>query len=143
MFKSSLCDYSDAYILVKGTIAIAGAGANAAVRNPDEINKQVIFKNCVPFTDCFSLINNNQVNSAKDLYAVMPMNNLIEYSDGYKKLSGILWQHHKDDSNDNIADSNSFIFKARIAERNLVAGTTKDDEISMPLKYLSSFWRTI
>ena len=54
MLKSSLCDYSDAYILVKGTITITGARANAAARQADEKNKGVIFKNCVPFINCKS-----------------------------------------------------------------------------------------
>ena len=50
MLKSSLCDYSDAYILVKGTITITGAGGDAAARQADERDKGVIFKNCAPFT---------------------------------------------------------------------------------------------
>ena len=58
MLKSSLCDYSDAYILVKGMITIAGAGADAAARQADERNKGVIFKNCAPFINCISEINN-------------------------------------------------------------------------------------
>ena len=56
MLKSSLCDYSDAYILVKGTITITGAGDNAAARQADERDKGVVFKNCAPLTKC--LINN-------------------------------------------------------------------------------------
>ena len=66
MLKSSLCDYSDAYILVKRTITITGAGADAAARQPDERNQGVIFKNCAPFTDCISEINNIQIDNAKD-----------------------------------------------------------------------------
>ena len=56
MLRSSLCDYSDAYIFVKGTITIAPAPAQAA--NPDNNNREVVFKNCAPFTDCISEINN-------------------------------------------------------------------------------------
>ena len=85
MLKSSLCDYSDAYILVKGTITIEGAGADAAARQADERDKDVIFKNCAPFTNCISEINNTQVDNAKDIDIVMPMYNLIEYSDNYAK----------------------------------------------------------
>ena len=92
MLKSSLCNYSDAYILVKGTITIEGAGADAAVRQADERDKGVIFKNCAPFTNCISEINNTQVDNAKDIDIVMPMYNLIEYSDNFAKASGILWQ---------------------------------------------------
>ena len=66
MLKSSLCDYSDAYILVKRTITITGAGADAAARQADERNQGVIFKNCAPFTDCISEINNIQIDNAKD-----------------------------------------------------------------------------
>ena len=52
MLKSSLCDYSDAHILIKETITITGAGDDAAVRQADERNKDVIFKNCSPFINC-------------------------------------------------------------------------------------------
>ena len=65
MLKSNLCDYSDAYILVKGTITITGAGADAAARQADERDKEVVFKNCAPFTNCISEINNTQVDNAK------------------------------------------------------------------------------
>ena len=67
MLKSSLCNYSDAYILVKGTITITGAGADAAARNADNRNKHVTFKYCAPFTDCISKINRIQVDNTKDL----------------------------------------------------------------------------
>ena len=78
MLKSSLCDYSDAFIIVKGTIAITGAGAHAAARQADERDKGVAFKNCAPFTNCISEINNTQVDNAKDIDIVMPMYNLID-----------------------------------------------------------------
>ena len=81
MLKSSLCDYSDAYIFVKGTITINGIGADAVARRADEGDKGVAFKNCPPFTNCISEINNAQVDNAKDIDIVMPMYNLIEYSD--------------------------------------------------------------
>ena len=86
MLKSSLCDYSDAYIFVKGTINTAAA--DAAVNN---INKKVIFKNCAPFTNCISEINNMLIDNAKDIDIVIPMYNLIEYSDNYAKTTGSLW----------------------------------------------------
>ena len=83
MLKPSLCGYSDAYILVKGTISVNNtAAAGAAVNNT---NKKVIFKNCAPFTNCISEINNTQIDNAKDIDIVMPMYNLIEYSDNYEK----------------------------------------------------------
>ena len=58
MLKSSLCDHSDAYILVKGKITITGAGDDAAAKQADERDKGVAFKNCAPFTSCKSDINN-------------------------------------------------------------------------------------
>ena len=64
MLKSNLCDYADAYILVKGTITITGAGDDAAARRADERNKGVIFKNCAPFTKCISRINNTDIDNA-------------------------------------------------------------------------------
>ena len=76
MLRSNLCDYSDAYILVKGNIsanntAAAGADANNA-------NKKVIFKNCAPFTNCMSKISNEQIDNSEYIDIVMPIYNLIE-----------------------------------------------------------------
>ena len=73
MPKSSLCDYSDAYILVKGKITITGAGDNAAARQADERHKGAVFKNCAPFTNCISEINNTQIDNDKDIDIVIPM----------------------------------------------------------------------
>ena len=101
MLKSSLCDYSDAYVLVKGTITITGVGADAAARQADERDKGVVFKNCAPFTNCISEINNTQVDNAKDIDIVMPMYSLIEYTDNYAKTSGSLWQYYRDEQNNN------------------------------------------
>ena len=71
MLKSSLCDYSDAYILAKGTITINGRGADAAARQADEREKYVAFKNWAPFTNCISEINNTQVDNTKNINIVM------------------------------------------------------------------------
>ena len=149
MLKASLCDYSDAYILVKGTISVNHTAA-AAVANND--NKKVIFKNCAPFTKCISEINNTQVDNAKDIDIVMPMYSLIEYSDNYAKTSGILWQYCKDipainnnNNNINFTGSNltdSFNFKVKFTGQTRDDGT-KDVEIMVPLKHLSNFWRTL
>ena len=76
MLKSGLCDYSDAYILVKGTTTVNGRGADAAARQADERDKGVAFKNCAPFTNCISEIDNTQVDNAKDIDIVMPMYNV-------------------------------------------------------------------
>ena len=93
MLKSSMCDYSDAYILVKGKITITGEGDDAAARQADERDKGVAFKNCAPFTNCISETNNTQIDNYKDNDIIMPMYNLIEYSDNYSKTSGSLWQY--------------------------------------------------
>ena len=105
MLRSSLCDCADAYILVKGTIAITGAGDDAAVRRADERNKGVIFKNCAPFINCISKINDTEIDNAQDIDVVMPMYNLIEYSDNYSKTCESLWQYYKDEPNDNLEES--------------------------------------
>ena len=102
MLKSRLCDYSDAYILLKGRIIITGSGADAAARQAinDERDKVVIFKNCAPFINCKSEINNTEIDDAKDIYIAMSMYNLIEYFDNYSKTSGSLWQYYKDKINE-------------------------------------------
>ena len=92
MLRSSLCDYADAYILVKGTITITGAGDDAAARRADERNKSLIFKNCASFTKCISKISNTEIDNAQDIDIVMPMYNFIEYSDNYSKTPGSLRQ---------------------------------------------------
>ena len=102
ILRSNLCDYADSYILVKGTITITGEGADAAAERADERDKGVTFKNCAPFTKCISRINNTDIDNAHDIDIVMPMYNLIEYSDNYSKTSGSLWQYYKDDPNDNL-----------------------------------------
>ena len=150
MLKSSLCDYSDAYILVKGTISVNNTAADdVAVNNT---NKKVIFKNCAPFTNCINEINNIHVDNAKYIDIVMPMHNLIEYSDNYAKTTGSLWQYCKDipaRNNNNaiiiFAEHNltdSFNFKVKFTGQTGNNGT-KDVEIMVPLKYLSNFWRTL
>ena len=137
MIKSDLYDYSDAYIVVSETIAITGAGGT------DERNKGVIIKNCAPFTKCISSINNIQIDNAEYIDVVMPMYNLIEYSDNYSKTSRSQWQCSRDDPNDNITQSESFKYKIKITGKAPAAGNTKDVKIAVPLKYLSNFWRTL
>ena len=99
---------------MKGTIAITAGpeAADAAARQADKRNEIVIFKNCVPFTDCISKMNNTRVDNAKDLDVV-------------------------------ITDSKSFKSEVRITRSTPDAGNTKDVEITVPLKYLSNFHRTL
>ena len=86
MLRSSLCDYSDAYILVKRTITVGQATA----ATPNNAKKKVIFKNCAPFTSWICRINNTQVDDAQYIDVVMPMYNLIEYSGSYSKTYNIV-----------------------------------------------------
>ena len=90
MLRSNLCDFSDAYIFVKGNITITGDGYNNNETQEDEINKGATFRNWAPFVKCISRINNTEIDNAKDIDIVMPMYNLIEYSDNYSKTSGSL-----------------------------------------------------
>ena len=150
MLRSSLCDYSDAYILVKGNISVNNTAAGGAAAN--NTNKKVIFKNCAPFTNCISKINNTQIDNAEYIDIVMPMYNLIEYSDNYSKTCGSLWQYCKDipavNNDGDIVNFNganatdSFNFKTKIM------GQTNNNriinvEIMVQLKYLSNFWKTL
>ena len=143
MLKSSLCDYSDAYIFAKGTITITGAGADAAARQADERDKGVAFKSCAPFTNCISEINNTQVDNAKDIDIVMPMYNLIEYSDNSAKTTGCLWQYFGDEPDKNLEDSELFKSKIMITGKTPKDENEKDVELMVPLKSLSNFWRTL
>ena len=85
MWRTSLCDHSDAYMLLSGTITITGAGNDDAMRWLDERNEGSIFKNVSPFTDCISEKNNIQVDNAKYIDVIMPIYNLIECSGNYSK----------------------------------------------------------
>ena len=92
ILRSNLCDHSNVYLLVSGTVtvtALAAAGGNN--------NMQVAFNNFAPFTDCISEINNTQIDNANYINVVMPMYNLIEYSDNYSRTSGHLWRYYRDE----------------------------------------------
>ena len=101
MLKSSLCDYHDECILVSGTITVVGAEAYNTAIAADRKSKKAIFKNCALFTDWITEINNTQVNNEKGLNVVMPIYNLIEYSDNYAKKHPKIY--------DNIADMSKII----------------------------------
>ena len=150
MLKSSLYDYSDAYIHVRGTITVNNTAA--ADVDGNNTNKKIIFKNCVPFTKCVFEVNNTNVDDAKDIDIVMLMYNLIEYSENYSKTSGSLWQYCKDipaiDNNNAIVNftnnnlTDSFNFKVKMTGQTGDNGT-KNVEIMVLLKYLSNFSRTL
>ena len=90
MLKSSLCDYSDSYILVKGTITFQ----DTSVQDPEanNTNKEVIFRNCASFTDYLREISNTLVDNAKNIDVVMLMYMLIQYSENYLNTIEILWK---------------------------------------------------
>ena len=143
ILRSNLCDYADAYIFVKGTITITGAGNEDAAKRLDERYKGIIFKNYTPFTECKSRINGTDIDNVQDIDIVMLMQNLIEYSDNYSKTSGRLWQYYKDDPDVNITQSELFKSKIKITGKTPADGNPRDIEIIVSLKYLSNFWRTL
>ena len=118
---------------VTGTITITETGDADDAKRTKEINKGVILKNCAPLTNFISSINNIQIDNAEYIDVVMPMYNLIEYSDNYSKTSGSLWQYYRDDPNDNITQSESFKYKFKITGKTPAAGNTENVKIANPL----------
>ena len=94
MLRSSLCDYSDTYITVKGNTQVNNTVADGAAAN--NTNKKVIFKNSAPYTNCISKINNIQIDKVQYIDIVVPVYNLKEYSDNYWKTSESVWQYCKE-----------------------------------------------
>ena len=147
MLRSDLCDFSDAYIVVEGTITIPDP-------NDASYDKHLAFKNNAPFIFCNSKINNTCIVSAEDLDIVMPMYNFLEYSKNYRKTTGSLWNYYRDKPNSgadgennnvnySIKDSKPFDYKTSITGKLKGINTIKDSEIVVPLKNLSNFWRTL
>ena len=133
MLKSSLFDYSVTYILVKIRITITRVGN----RRADERNKGVIFKNCAPFINCKSEINNTEIDNTGGIDTVMPMYNLIKYSNNYWKTFGSLSQYYGDEPNDNLTDSESFKSIIKITGNTPADGNTKDVEIVADIYHLT------
>ena len=138
--ESSLCDYSDAYILVTGNITSGGNDRKAA------------FKNCAPFRTWITQINETFVDEAKHINITMPMYNLIEYSDNYSDTSGSLRQFKRDEqpkeNNGNISNvstnnSSSFKYKSNFIGTIPNGGRKNGVKIAVPLKYLNNFWRSL
>ena len=98
MLRSNLCDYSDAYILVKGTITVAGNNLR------DRQNRPLILKNNAPFISCITRINGKLIEDSDVLVIVMPMYNLLEYSKNYRKTIWSLYNYYKDELSDNADD---------------------------------------
>ena len=164
MLRSNLCDYSDAYILVKGTITVMAPGVNDNADNiRDKRNRPVILKNNAPFVSCITRINGEFIEDADDLDIVMPIYNLLKYSKNYRKTIGLLYNYYRDeltnDNNDNFANRNvvnseAFKYKNKIIGNtyNVDAGAqdydvnkngTQEIELAIPLKYLGNFWRAL
>ena len=107
MLRSNLCDYSDAYILVKGAITVRAFGVNNNANNiRDKRNRPVILKNNAPFISCITRINGELIEDADDLDVVMPMYNLLEYRKSYRKTTGSLYNYYRDELSDNADDDN-------------------------------------
>ena len=165
MLRLSLCDYSDGYILVKGTITVTAPGANNGANNiRDKRNRPLILKNNAPFVSYITRINGELIEDADDLDIVMPMYNLLEYSKNYRITIGSLYNYYRDELSDDAGDNNfdnikvvnlnTFKYKNKITGNtyNVNAGADGYDvnkngkpevELAIPLKYLGNFWRAL
>ena len=135
MLRSDLCDFNDAYIVVKGDITLKGDN-DASKRN-----KNLAFKINVLFINCISKINGVKIDNAEDLDVVMPVYNLLEYSKNYKKTTESLWNYYRDEPSNPLSfNSESFKYKTNIVEE-----TPEDNDsltnskVVIPLKHLSNF----
>ena len=142
VLKPNLCDYAEVYILVDGTIRAAVA----------DNNTRLALKNCAPFTKCNLEINYEHVDTAENLDIVMPMHNLIEYSDNYQDSSATLYQYKIDEppEDDAVADltadiSSSFKYKINLLGNPVVANNVarRNVKVVVQLKYLSNFFRSL
>ena len=142
VLKPNLCDYAEAYILVDSTIRAAAANANT----------RLALKNCAPFTKCNLEINDEHVDTAENLDIVMPMYNLIEYSDNYQDSSATLYQYKRDEPPEgdpipNLAvdNSSSFKYKVELLGDPVIAIdiARRNVKVVLPLKYLSNFFRSL
>ena len=144
MLRIDLCDFNDAYIVVRRTITVVRP--NNAKRN-----KAVAFKNNAPFINCISKISGAQNDNENNLDDVMPMYNLLEYSKNYKKTAGSLWNYYRDEPNDPPSSSSeSFKYETSITGNTYNVGDGEEGydankvgknetEVVIPLKHLSNF----
>ena len=142
VLKPNLCDYADAYILIDGTIRAEAADANT----------RLALQNCAPFTKCNLEINDEHVDTAENLDIVMPMYNLIEFSDNYQDSSVTLYQFKRDEPpeanaiNDLTTNtSSSFKYKVKVLDNRVLDGNIakRSVKVVVPLKYLSNFFRSL
>ena len=142
VLKPNLRDYAEAYILVDGTIRGTG-GDN---------NTRLALKNCASFTKCNLEINDEHIDTAENLDIVMPMYNLIEYSDNYQDSSATHYQYKRDEPPEanaiadlTVDNSNSFKYKVSLLGNPVVADNIakRSVKVVVPLKYLSKFFRPL
>ena len=172
MLRSNLGDYSDAYILVKGTITVTAPGVNNNANNiRDKRNRPLILKNNAPFVSCITRTNGELIEDADDLDIVMPIYNLLEYSKNYRKTIGSLYNYYRDELSDDADDNikvvnlNTFKYKNKIIGNtydvdaripnpdgagqidnpiyNVNKNGAQEVELAIPLKYLGNFWRAL
>ena len=150
MLRSDLCDYSDAYVWVKGKITVTNPNNNA------NFDRRLTLKNNAPFISCISKINGELVENPEDLDIVKPIYNLLEYRKNYEKTSGSLFNYYRDEPNKaeiangngainiSIRNSKSSDYKIEIIG-SLDAGESEKEHvtIAIPLKYLGNFWRSL
>ena len=149
MLRSDLCDYSDAYVVVKGTITVAKKiftaddfeAPNNTENNANAINtandnafgeKKLFFKNNAPFINCASKITGVKIDNEEDLDVAMPMYNLLEYSKNYRKTTGSFWNYYRDEPNSGINNGINYSIMG-----------SKSFDYKSNLKYLSKFWRSL
>ena len=170
LLQSGLCDYADAYILIKGTITVSGNAPR------DRQDRPVILKNIAPFISCITRINGELIEDAEDLDTVMPMYNLLEYSRNYRKTTGSSYNYYRDEldddtnlnnhPNNNVVSSNAFKYKSKLLDNMPNVNSTNDPpagggarpanpnydanesgrvtlDLVVPLKYLGSFRRAL
>ena len=139
--------------VVKGAITVEGA--NDANRR----HKKLTFRNNAPFRSCMSRINNTFTDNAEDLDIVMPIYNLLEYSNNYSMKSGSLRYYYKNEINDSANENNdadnyriinnkattskSFDLRQKIIGRTPNDNNILEANVVVPLKYLSNFWRSL
>ena len=134
MLRSDLCDYSDAYILIKGTIKVAGNHPRENRQNRQ--NRPFILKNNAPFVSCITRINGKLIEDADDLDVVMPMYNLLEYSKNYRKTTGSFYNYYRDEldddadlnnfANNNVVSSSAFQYKSKLLDNTYNVNSTND-----------------
>ena len=137
MLRSNLCDYSDAHILVKGTITVTAPGVNNNANNiRDKRNRPLILKNNAPFVSCITRINGELIEDADDLDIVTPIYTLLEYSKNHRKTIGSLYNYYRDELSDDVDDNNLDNIKVvnsnTFKYKNKIIGNTYDVDARIP-----------